>query len=105
MKRDRISVALIVLAQLALFNVLPTNLPQVDQYGRGFPLKWEYDPAYKHSQFRNKSTYGPRDGWQFDGRALAIDIGFGLAALGVLLAWNEIYQRARGNRPDPVTRP
>jgi hypothetical protein len=104
MKWDRVAVALIVLGQLAALNFLPTNLPQVDRYGRGFPMKWEYDPAYQHSPFARKSKYGPRDGWRFEGWALAADVVFGLAALGLLLGWNEIYQRSRGNRPDPDPR-
>jgi hypothetical protein len=99
MKKDRILVVLLVAAHWSLFNFLPTNVPQLDMYGRGFPMKWEYDPGYRNSGSHRTSTYGPRDQWRFDTGALFVNIAVGIVALGLALAWNEIWQTSRGNRP------
>jgi len=69
---------------------------------------WEYDPAWQPEaeasdpRFRNRrSAFGPRHLWRFYGRALAADLGVALVLLGLWLAWNELRQRAVGNRPEP----
>ena len=78
-----------------------------DPHGRWAGGVWEYDPAWQPEadtsdpRFKNRrSTFGPRHLWRFDGWALAGDLGVAIAILGLWLAWNELTQRAVGNRPD-----
>ncbi|MCI0700096.1 MAG: hypothetical protein L0241_03300 [Planctomycetia bacterium] len=72
MKKDRVSVVLLVVSHLALFNLLPLAFPG-QTYGQGVLLKWSYDPNYQHSAFRTKRKYGPRNQWPFNGQALAVE--------------------------------
>lgn len=99
---------LFVLGVLVLFGLLNTFpfggwLPvgvgpdAAHRFGHGFPLKWWYDPAYRHTgKKRDQHSLSPRDAWAFDGSALAVDVATGLAVALTALAIRILQQRSRG---------
>jgi hypothetical protein len=105
MKWDRLFVFAVAAAFLTWMNLAPNTFPQAE-YGRGFPLKWSYDPIYKVSNTDEVPPYArkhaPPELWKFDRTALAVDVGVALLALGVVMAVNELVQTSAGNRPPSI---
>jgi len=103
---DRFVVFTIAAAFMGWANLAPNNFPQ-ERYGRGFPMKWTYDPNYRPPArdddtppyLRNNT---PEQRWGFDRIALAIDLGVALLCVGTALAVNELVQTSLGNRPPAI---
>ena len=106
MKWDRFVVFAIATAFMSWANLAPNTFPQ-EQYGRGFPMKWTYDPKYRPPiadddtppYLRNNT---PEQRWVVDRTALAIDLGVAFLCIGIALAVGELVQTSLGNRPPAI---
>ena len=85
--------------------MLPNNFPQKD-YGRGFPMKWSYDPLSRKAHYNEDSpymrTYSPPELWVFDNMGLTVDIVVGIFVVALALGVNEIWQTTCGNRSPAI---
>jgi hypothetical protein len=103
---DRFVVFSIALAFMGWANIAPNNFPQ-EEYGRGFPLKWTFDPNYRPPDPEDNTPpylreLTPERRWVFDRGALAVDIAVALLVIGVSLAVNELVQTSLGQRPPAI---
>jgi hypothetical protein len=103
---DRLVVFAIAAAFMAWANLAPNNFPQ-EQYGRGFPLKWTFDPHYRPPDPEDRTPpylreLTPEKRWAFDSSALVVDIAVALFCIGVSLAVNELVQTSLGRRPPAI---
>jgi hypothetical protein len=105
MKLDRVFVFVVATIFWVGANVLPNNFPQKD-YGRGFPMKWSYDPLSRNAHYSEDSpyrrTYSPPELWVFDSMGLTIDIVVGIFVVALALGVNEIWQTTCGNRSPTI---
>ena len=113
MRWDRLFVLVVAAVFMTWANVAPNTFPQAE-YGRGFPLKYTYDPRSTPSANDvndddddddtppYQRRYAPRKYWAFDQTALVIDILVALAAIGAVLGVNELVQVSAGNRSPAI---
>ena len=105
MKWDRLFVFIVAVVFVGWANVVPNTFPQAD-YGRGFPMKWTFDPFYTASNTDDTPPYlrkyTPTKDWNFDQTALLIDILIALTVIGVALGVNELVQISAGNRSPAI---
>jgi len=105
MRLDRVFVFGVATICWVVANVLPNNFPQKD-YGRGFPMKWSYDPLSRKAHYDEDSPYlrkyGPPKMWVFDGMGLTINIVVGIVIVALALGMNEVWQTSSGNRSSPI---
>jgi len=103
---DRFAVFAIAAAFVVWANLAPNTFPQ-ERYGRGFPMKWTYDPLYrKPARDDDTAPYQrnltPEKRWAFDRTALTVDLAVALLCIGTALAVNELVQTSLGKRPPAI---
>lgn len=104
-RRNRVLFLLGVLGLFGLLNFVPTGSwvpagvgPELlHRFGLGFPVKWRYDPGYRHTgKKRDQHAVTPPESWLFDARAAAIDAGAAVTAALTALTVRTLRQRAGG---------
>jgi hypothetical protein len=103
--RNRVLFVAGVLALFGLLNALPTGswVPvgigpaAMHRFGFGFPLKWAYDPEYRHTgKKRDQHAVSAVGNWRSDGAAAGIDLAVGGVMAAIALGYRLLLRKATG---------